>query len=139
MRALSIHQPWAWAILHTGKDIENRTWRTHHRGPMLVHAAKTRATFDRVADLFEDRFGVALPAWDELDVRAIVGVVDVIDCVRDSASRWAEPGYWHWVLANPRLFDEAIPYRGAQLLFRVPDEMYGGIVHNQEDNLLRSR
>ena len=28
MKALSIRQPWAWAILHAGKDIENRDWRT---------------------------------------------------------------------------------------------------------------
>lgn len=26
--ALSIRQPWAWAILHAGKDIENRDWHT---------------------------------------------------------------------------------------------------------------
>lgn len=24
MRALSIRQPWAWRILHEGKDVENR-------------------------------------------------------------------------------------------------------------------
>lgn len=27
MKALSIQQPWIWAILHAGKRAENRTWR----------------------------------------------------------------------------------------------------------------
>lgn len=25
--ALSVRQPWAWAIIHAGKDIENRSWQ----------------------------------------------------------------------------------------------------------------
>jgi hypothetical protein len=38
--ALSIRQPWAWLILHAGKDIENRDWPTKYRGPFLIHASK---------------------------------------------------------------------------------------------------
>jgi len=29
MKAITIKQPWAWAIVFAGKDIENRSWRTH--------------------------------------------------------------------------------------------------------------
>jgi hypothetical protein len=50
MKALSIRQPWAWAILHAGKRIENRDWRScYYRGPILIHASKsvgTRSEFD---------------------------------------------------------------------------------------------
>ena len=38
MKAITIKQPWAWAIIFAGKDIENRTWHTHDRGPLLIHA-----------------------------------------------------------------------------------------------------
>lgn len=38
LRALSIRQPWAWAITHAGKRIENRSWSTNYRGPILIHA-----------------------------------------------------------------------------------------------------
>ena len=31
MKALSIRPPWAWAILHAAKDVENRTWKTNIR------------------------------------------------------------------------------------------------------------
>lgn len=40
MKALSIRQPWAWAIVNAGKRVENRTWETRYRGPILIHAAK---------------------------------------------------------------------------------------------------
>jgi len=41
MKALSIRQPWAWAIIHAGKDVENRTWKTKMTGEFLVHASKS--------------------------------------------------------------------------------------------------
>ena len=27
MKALTLRHPWAWAIVHCGKDVENRTWK----------------------------------------------------------------------------------------------------------------
>lgn len=38
--ALSVRQPWAWAIISGGKTIENRSWTTPYRGPLLIHAGK---------------------------------------------------------------------------------------------------
>jgi hypothetical protein len=32
LRALSLRQPWAWLVANGYKDIENRSWRTNHRG-----------------------------------------------------------------------------------------------------------
>jgi hypothetical protein len=45
MKALSIRQPWASLIVAGYKDIENRSWRTSYRGPVLIHSAQ------RVADV----------------------------------------------------------------------------------------
>lgn len=39
MKAISIRQPWAWAILYAGKDVENRSRRSNYRGPVLLHAS----------------------------------------------------------------------------------------------------
>jgi len=41
MKAILIRQPWAWLIVHGYKDVENRTWSTKYRGPILIHAGKT--------------------------------------------------------------------------------------------------
>lgn len=51
MRAISIQQPWAFAVCHLGKRIENRErWAgCYFRGPLLIHASKgvgTRSEFD---------------------------------------------------------------------------------------------
>lgn len=40
-RALTIIQPWATLIAHGHKHIETRSWNTNHRGPVLIHAAKS--------------------------------------------------------------------------------------------------
>lgn len=54
MKALSIRQPWTWAILNAGKRIENREWRgCSYRGPILIHAAKGGSMQDW-ADDFDD-------------------------------------------------------------------------------------
>ena len=44
-KCLSVRQPWAWLIVHGHKPLENRSWATSYRGPLLIHAAKgmTRA------------------------------------------------------------------------------------------------
>ena len=125
MKAISIHQPWAWAILHAGKFVENRSWRTNYRGPLLIHASKSRASYD-AQDPAEwlERYGVALPAWEELAKGAIAGVVDVIDCVRveelDPATPWAT-GPWCWMLAEPRAFVTPVSWKGQQGFFAVSE------------------
>jgi hypothetical protein len=42
MESLTVRQPWAWAILHGGKNIENRTRNIagSYRGPVAIHAGK---------------------------------------------------------------------------------------------------
>ncbi|NQX36268.1 hypothetical protein HQQ85_15870 [Herbiconiux sp. VKM Ac-2851] len=40
MRVLTVRQPWAWAIIHGGKDVENRVRNIagDYRGPVAIHA-----------------------------------------------------------------------------------------------------
>lgn len=39
MKALSLRQPWASLIAEGRKTIETRTWHTHYRGPLAIHAS----------------------------------------------------------------------------------------------------
>jgi hypothetical protein len=41
VHALTVQQPWAYAITVGAKTVENRTWTTRYRGPLLIHAGKT--------------------------------------------------------------------------------------------------
>ena len=116
MKVLTIKNPWAYLIMYGFdfgsaigfkiKDIENRTWYTPYRGPLLIHCSKSLdAHFPR-----ED-----LPAgvhWQDYNGR-IIGQVSLTDCIKDSKSLWAEKGLWHWVLKDPCPLKETIPARGA--------------------------
>ena len=97
IRALSIRQPWADAILHLGKNVENRPRLTHYRGPLLIHAGVTPARGGR-----ERLIAMGCPVPDDPPTGGIIGVVDVIDCIQNSGSPWAEPGQYHWILDDPR-------------------------------------
>lgn len=40
MKGITLTQPWASLIAGGAKTIETRSWRTPHRGPLAIHAAK---------------------------------------------------------------------------------------------------
>lgn len=122
MKALSIRQPWAWLILHGGKDIENREWRTSYRGPVLIHASKTmtRADYEACVLFIADMHTPwRLPAPDVLRKQCggIVGQVEIVDCVTRSDSPWF-CGPFGFVLRNPQP-QQFSPCLGA-LRFFVP-------------------
>lgn len=113
MKALTVKAPWAWAIIHAGKDVENRTWSTKFRGTIAVHASAGCLTkYWAWARGLMAAIGVEVPALDRLALGKVIGYVDVVDCVRDNSSPWAMPDHWHWVLTNPRAC-EPFPARGS--------------------------
>lgn len=99
--ALSVRQPWAWAIIHAGKDIENRSWQAvnhglRQRGRIAIHAAKgmsreeyedARDTINEICAMAPD-VGVRCPEARDLLRGGIIGTVDVVDVVTDSDSSW---------------------------------------------------
>ena len=131
-KCLSVRQPWAWLIIQGGKDIENRTWRTHYTGPLLIHAAATRPSFQEYKDACELQSAAAMcsparrsahsplyfPSSDELVYGAIIGRVRMAGCAVTSYSPWGILGAWNWLLADPEPLGP-IPYQGRQGLFNV--------------------
>lgn len=112
MLALSIRQPWAYAILHLGKDIENRDRRFKYRGKFLIHASKTIEWHD-VEYLRRKCF--KLP--DKFLVGGIVGTAEIIDCVDKSNSEWFV-GDYGLVLKNATALP-FYPVRGMPGFFNV--------------------
>ena len=84
--ALSVRQPWAWAIIRAGKDVENRDWRRHNpgltfRGRVCIHASSgmTRDEYDAIMP----EGTIPIPAAHLLVRGAIIGHVQVMDIIRD--------------------------------------------------------
>lgn len=93
MMALSVRQPWLYCITHLGKRLENRTWVTRYRGPILLHAAKgmTReeylhaALFINAQHRKAPKLGTApptLPLFETLQRGGIVARANLIDCIK---------------------------------------------------------
>lgn len=82
MKALSIRQPWAWMILHAGKDVENRNWCTDYRGWVAIHAAKgcTHDEFEDAMLWIADR--LAFPPAERAP-----GIAKPVDEVQRQAAR----------------------------------------------------
>lgn len=121
VRALTVRQPWAWAIVHGGKDVENRTWPTSYRGRLLIHAGQALEAEARAA--VETRTGRSVPAPDALVRGAVIGTVELVDCVQGFDSVWAEPEHWHWVLRRPRALRPPYECSGKLGLWRPPEEL----------------
>lgn len=118
---LSIRQPWAWLIIHAGKDVENRTWPTRIRGRIYIHAAKTLTQDDYIAALLLcSSIGVdtrGVPRMEQLDRGGLVGSVTLTGCVGHSASPWF-CGPYGFELRDPAPISFA-PARGRLGFFSV--------------------
>jgi hypothetical protein len=107
MRAVTVRQPWAWAIARGHQEILNCGWETGFRGEIAIHASL------RVDLEAFDRAVIRSANWDPGDPEAAIGgIVAVLSLVSvcDAAlaggpcdcGEWAVPGSFHWRLAQPR-------------------------------------
>lgn len=135
MQALSIRQPWAFAIVSGAKAVENRTWSSSYTGPLAIHASKKedrhsvddvlhrihrqlelKVSIERLRRIYESTKGLG----------CIVGTVDMVGCIRyghsskkDSISRWFE-GPHGFLFRNAVALVNPIQCRGHLGLWKVP-------------------
>ena len=147
MKCITIRQPWAWMIIHGGgylwppdiagvpqppiltwrKDVENRKWKTTHRGPLLIHAAQREIDDDddyhkALSVYYGQTYAQLREIPDYLEYGSIIGRVNLVDILSDSESCWAFPDHWHWIIEDPQPI-KPIPYRGIPGLFDFPDDL----------------
>jgi len=138
MKALTICQPFAHLIMlpetSSGhKRIENRSWPTKYRGPLLIHAGKARSWLRLNDDKTRDvEYNIPIGS---MAFGAIIGIVDVVECfhVSDAKEAWLKwpwlahhrhlEGPYCWLLQNVKAFDVPVPFIGKQGLFNVPNEV----------------
>ena len=112
-KALSVRQPWAWCIVQGYKPLENRSRKTKHRGPLLIHGS---LKFDDEGYAWiKDMFPLLpLPAKEDFQRGGIVGAVMLHACVekpfiealkRDGRKKeWTNwfSGPYGWLLTDAR-------------------------------------
>jgi hypothetical protein len=145
MKALTVQQPWAWAIFN-GKNIENRTQLWKYRGPLAIHAGQRWSDRGGDSDLVTKAWFntpltdcVALTSLGlssqqhRFTYGAILGTVEVVDLHPDAGccQPWGESAYVehggrerrriaHLVLEDPRPLAEPISCVGALGLWTPP-------------------
>lgn len=120
--AITIKQPWAWAIAAGYKKIENRTWQTKFRGPIYIHAGCALAHADSIKTcslLLRCRHGTDVPSVATLTRGALIATAELADCGRFD-DPWADTFGWHFRLANIIALDTPIPCRGALGIWKLP-------------------
>jgi hypothetical protein len=111
MKVLVIRQPWAWLIVNGFKPLENRSRRTHYRGPFLIQASsRPEPNFEAIRRKVRERFGIEIPDSRALQYGGIIGAAQLVDCLYPldpgalpaHAEEWHEPGNFAWMLERAR-------------------------------------
>lgn len=128
-KALSLHQPWASLIAAKAKWYETRSWRTHYRGTIAIHASGTFPAIARQwgrSQVVQDCLG-----GRELDVGCVVAIADLTDCklIGQGTARSLSPqevqfgnytpGRWMWKLENIRELQLTVYCKGRQGLWNI--------------------
>jgi hypothetical protein len=124
-RAIAIRQPMAWALIHAGKDVENRPSSARRlfklavgeRVLILASKGMTAAEYENAA-AFMASIGVRCPQHEALQFGGVIGSVFVRDIVTRSDSPWFRKGATALVFADARP-EPFMPVRGQTGLFRV--------------------
>jgi hypothetical protein len=90
-------------------------WATSYRGPIAIHAGRS-------LDLHAAPW-VIDSVRESMIYGAVVGVVDLVDIIANSTSKWALQGFHHWVISSPRRLIQPVPLSGRQGLFRLPENV----------------
>jgi len=129
MPAISIRQPWAWAILHLphpeAKDCENRSWPIpgkYFGRPVLIHAGKQ---FDHVGawDTIEMTSGHRPPPKSALIRGALLGAVIFTDCVTEHGSEWFY-GRYGWIIGPRTAFSLPADCKGRLGFWTPPEQLH---------------
>ncbi len=120
MKAVTIRQPFAWAIAAGFKDIENRSWapRVEPGELVAIHAAAAAPDADDVARV-QERIGRHGRVPEAYDCGAVVAVARVAKVVTSSRSAWFS-GPLGWMLEDVVAVRKPIDCKGQLGLWNLP-------------------
>jgi hypothetical protein len=146
LRAVSVRQPWAWAIARGHQPVLSRAADTGYRGPVAIYASFRVDLESFESDVVRQ---AASAAWDPADpVAAIGGIVAVVRLAGVCAAaasgapcgcgEWARPGAYHWRFADPRPLRWPVLAVGQAGLWELPPAVAGGVARLLPDEAVRA-
>lgn len=137
MRALTVRQPYADAIAHGAKPVENRTKPLPHKYagvPVFLHAAKdTHATRITAAGIAQFT-GARITGWTDTRSALLAQIRFRGSHKADADGAWCcrpwgqvttrvQPEVWHWEIDEVIRFARPVPATGALGFWTVPDNV----------------
>lgn len=121
--ALTIEQPYAWAIIHGGCDVINRVRATRHRGLVVIHSGSTPPKKKEIPNLMRHVSlcaDVDVPHFTELPRGHLLGVAKLVQSIPPYMSYdsiWAAEACHKWIFTDVKPFNESIPVEGKRGLW----------------------
>jgi activating signal cointegrator 1 len=135
MLVITLHQPWASLIALNLKKHETRTWATHHRGLLAIHAGKKKVSEEGL-DIWHQALSLGKldisDSPENLPLGKIVCVVKLSNCflmhhqetkncidingiseLERLVGNW-QIGRYAWELSNLISISEPVPWTGKQ-------------------------
>jgi activating signal cointegrator 1 len=83
MKAISIRQPWTWLIMQGFKRYETRSWKTNHRGPILICAAKHKMSLAEREEMMSHNhaLGCLIDEYEQMPFGKAVCVATLSECI----------------------------------------------------------
>lgn len=121
LKALTVHQLWAWAIAEGLKPYENRTWRTEYRGDVAIIAGLSRRSL-AASGLVLHALGIRPPPAEDLVFGAIICLAELVEVlpVGEVADQPLAEGPWCWKFENIRRLARPLSCRGVLGLTDLP-------------------
>jgi hypothetical protein len=128
MYALTIWQPYAWAIAEGIKLIENRDYPPPAAlvgQTLAIHAGKSSLAQEAAAVFRSGVFGEAaqaIPEWNQLAFGAVVAVAELAGFCEPHGEPdrpWWNRDAYGWRLCNVRKLPEPVPCRGYQRVWQL--------------------
>lgn len=79
-KALSLKQPYAWLIANGYLLVDDRSWETRYRGPILIHASK--GIYEEYYRYIRTHTDIPIPDRDKLGFGGVVGIANLVLCCR---------------------------------------------------------
>lgn len=140
MKVLTLTQPWAMLIAIGAKRLETRSWSTHYRGPIAIHAARGFPAGAQAMCVAHPFLATLINAGvDRLDdlprgvVVCVATLAEVEETTSSTCRAWLRrgpeherafgdysPGRFAWLLTDVQALAEPVEHRGGQGLRDLP-------------------
>jgi hypothetical protein len=126
IRCLTVQQPYAHLLMSGVKRVENRTWGTHYRGPLVIHAGSgtqylkayeaSGGRVSRVGTLLGHALGII---WLETCLKVDQTFLGA------GRRRWTLPDGYQWLRRHPHAEGPVLWVMGRRVPFTNPVKMKG--------------